>query len=137
MADFDTAYAITRIHEGGYVNNPKDTGGETYKGVSRKNNPGWAGWAIIDEQKQKPGFPGNLKSRTAELDPLVRQLFKANYWDVVWGDRILHQKVANDLFDFAINAGPAVSIRKAEKQFGMKETGRMSADLLTRLNAIV
>ena len=43
MANFDEAFALTMKSEGGYANNPNDTGGETYKGVSRKNHPKWNG----------------------------------------------------------------------------------------------
>ena len=36
MADFRLAYKKIEAAEGGYVNDPDDKGGETYKGISRK-----------------------------------------------------------------------------------------------------
>ena len=48
MADFNQAFDITMGHEGGYANNKLDTGGETYRGVSRNNWPDWEGWRLID-----------------------------------------------------------------------------------------
>jgi lysozyme family protein len=55
MAHFKTAYALTMGHEGIYSNNPKDRGGETYKGIARKFHPSWEGWKAIDRMKNKPG----------------------------------------------------------------------------------
>ena len=40
---FDRAFVTTMQSEGGYVNNPKDPGGETYMGISRNNYPHWQG----------------------------------------------------------------------------------------------
>ena len=47
MADFRLAYKKIEAAEGGYVNDPDDKGGETYKGISRKANPDWNGWINI------------------------------------------------------------------------------------------
>ena len=35
-------------HEGGYVDDRDDRGGETYRGISRNNFPDWKGWKKID-----------------------------------------------------------------------------------------
>lgn len=39
MSDFDKAFEIVIGHEGGYVNNPKDPGGETKYGISKRTYP--------------------------------------------------------------------------------------------------
>ncbi|MBW1801582.1 MAG: hypothetical protein JRJ85_12745, partial [Deltaproteobacteria bacterium] len=44
MAKFDEAFEKTTAIEGGYVFDPDDAGGETYKGISRRFNPSWGGW---------------------------------------------------------------------------------------------
>ena len=49
MARFDEAIKKILDHEGGYVNNPKDKGGETYMGISRKAHPKSKVWSIIDK----------------------------------------------------------------------------------------
>ena len=136
MAKFEIAYKRTQRFEGGYVNDLKDAGGETYNGISRRANPTWAGWRVVDEQKKLPNFPKNLNARKSILDDLEFSLYKTNYWDPVWGDLIQNQHVANDMYDTAVNMGTGRSIRLSEEQFKMKETGRMSADLLTKLNSI-
>lgn len=136
MANFDEAYLRTLKFEGGYANVDGDSGEETYKGISRAANPNWEGWKIVDEYRTKSNFPKNLDGNQ-ELQKLVRKCYKDNYWDKVWGDRIKHQKVANDLYDVAVNCGPAMSIKLSERQFKMKETGKMSEQLLSRLNSVV
>lgn len=35
MAIFNSAFKITMGNEGGYANNPDDSGGETYAGIAR------------------------------------------------------------------------------------------------------
>jgi len=60
MADFLTAYEVTMQAEGGYVNDPQDPGGETYKGVARSRNPKWPGWVDIELLKNQKNFLGEI-----------------------------------------------------------------------------
>ena len=137
MADFNTAWERTARFEGGYVNDPSDSGGETYNGISRRYNPNWRGWKVVDEQKKKQNFPNNLKDRKGELLILEKDLYKKVYWDGVWGDKNANQKVANDLYDTAVNMGVGTSIKLTQKQFKKPESGAMSPDLLKELNKVV
>lgn len=136
MANFDIAYKQTSKFEGGWVNNSGDSGKETYRGISRVANPNWLGWKIVDSYKKKSNFPKNLDS-DKKLQELVKTCYKENYWNPVWGDKILNQKVANDFFDTAVNMGVATSIKLSQRQFRMKETGKMSNQLLNKLNSVV
>ena len=52
MANFDIEFEKLILAEGGYVNDHDDAGGETYLGISRKNNPNWSGWKLIDSIKK-------------------------------------------------------------------------------------
>lgn len=106
MADFTTAHAITAANEGGYANNPNDNGGETLFGVSRNNFPKWAGWPILDQLKQQPGFPGTA-NRHDQLKQLAHAFYKANFWDVLRLDTVQSQALANAVYDFGVNAGTA------------------------------
>lgn len=135
MANFNIAYERTAKFEGEYGNDPVDAGGETYAGISRRAHPKWDGWKIVDEMKKKSGFPKNLRNNTT-LKNLVRNLYKANYWDTIWGDRIVRQEVANEIYDFGVNAGVARSVKLQQRQFGMKETGKMDEKLLAKLNSV-
>ena len=74
---------------------------------------------------------------TNELEKLKKDLYKKNYWDKVWGDRIKLQEVANDMYDTAVNIGVGMSIKLSERQFKLKETGKMSEILLNKLNSVV
>ena len=104
MADFNKAYEATMSHEGGYSNDFIDTGGETYKGISRKYNGSWSGWVIIDGYKNDNSFPKCLDNAD-NLQDSVKNFYKVNYWDNFKGDQIIDQNVAEEIFDTGINMG--------------------------------
>jgi lysozyme family protein len=113
MANYKEAYKVVMGHEGGYANDPDDTGGETWKGVSRKNFPNWRGWHIIDSYRHKPNFPANL-SADADLEAAVQEFYKANFWDVLRLDNIKDPKIALEMFDTAVNCGVGTAARYAQ-----------------------
>lgn len=106
MIDFNKALQKTLRYEGGYVKDPDDAGGETYKGISRRFHPSWAGWSIVDEAKDIPNskFPENLED-ISELQDLLSQLYKQLYWDRFWGDSIEDEDLVEKLFDISVNMG--------------------------------
>lgn len=110
MAMFNEAYEITLSHEGGYSNDSDDAGGETYKGISRKYHPSWHGWKIVDGAKSTPTFPDCIKY-DSELNSLIMEFYKANYWDRFWGDQIISQAIANEVFDTAVNMGVTRAVK--------------------------
>ncbi|MFQ5587022.1 MAG: glycoside hydrolase family 108 protein [Thermodesulfobacteriota bacterium] len=112
MANFNEAFIKTAAHEGGYVNDPDDAGGETYKGVARRYNPSWSGWEIIDIIKQETESSSELKKsleQNEQLQSEVRLFYKQFYWDRFWGDEVPVQEIAEELFDTGVNMG----VRKA------------------------
>ena len=75
MADFKKALSKILKWEAGYVNDPDDAGGETFAGVSRKNNKNWKGWPIIDKHKVGIMLPQGLSRLNERLfadDKLIR-----------------------------------------------------------------
>lgn len=104
MADFALAFSATIKAEGGYVNDPQDPGGETYKGIARKMNSKWDGWIIIDMMKKERNFPANLDGNS-QLQEKIKTFYEINYWDKIRGDDISNQHIAESIFDFAVNAG--------------------------------
>ena len=70
------------------------------------------------------------------LQTQVKTLYKTNYWNTIWGDKITNQDVANDLYDTGVNMGVAMSIKLAQRQFRMTQTGKMSDELLKKLNSV-
>jgi lysozyme family protein len=113
MADFNTAYQVVRAHEGGYADNPNDRGGETYKGISRKNFPGWSGWVYVDDVKDKVGLRdeaiNNESEKNATLQKLVRAFYKDNFWNDLRLDEVNSQAIATELFDTGVNMGTGIA----------------------------
>ena len=131
MANFNEEFKKVILVEGGYVYDPDDAGGETYLGISRKNNPKWIGWEVIDDVKKKYGtknITSRLKKDTA-LTNSAKLLYKQNYWDVLELDDIHSQDIAHQLFDTAVNMGIASAIRIAQQVIGMTITGKWSDEL--------
>lgn len=104
MAIFKIAYQKTSVAEGGYANDPRDHGGETWKGISRNNEVNWIGWHIIDMYKKLPNFPSNLNAST-ELENAVQSIYKNNYWDALNLDLVEDQRMANEIYDTGVNMG--------------------------------
>lgn len=109
MANFNISYNLTSIVEGGYANDPQDRGGETYKGIARKINPEWKGWAEIDKIKKKVGSSASAIDKSAQSDGYLQSLvlvtYKSSYWDALNLDLLQDQNVANELYDTGVNMG--------------------------------
>lgn len=105
MADFETAFRCTDKAEGGYADDPDDSGGETFRGIARNFHPGWSGWARIDEIKRTlVRVRWNAEMRLATADQ-VEAFYRTFYWHPIQGDALPDQDVANILYDAAVNQG--------------------------------
>jgi len=134
MADFNSAYSATMKAEGGYVNDPKDPGGETYKGVARNRNSKWDGWVLIDLAKREGNFPASL-NENLPLQNKIKAFYESNYWDKVRGDDITDQHVAESIFDFAVNAGTGTSSKRAQAVVNAEQDGVIGPTTLKMINA--
>jgi lysozyme family protein len=134
MADFASAFAATMKAEGGYVNDPQDPGGETYKGIARKMNSKWDGWVLIDIAKKERNFPANLDSNIS-LQDRIKSFYEINYWDKIRGDDITNQYIAESIFDFAVNAGPITSSKLAQITVNEEPDGTIGPVTLNKINA--
>lgn len=108
MANFDLAVEKTLAHEGKYVNDPKDPGGETNFGISKRAYPS------LDIK--------NLSRAQA------KEIYRKDYWSHVSGDSIKSQDAANSVFDMAVNAGVSRSkaiADSAAKILGFKSFGEI------------
>lgn len=130
MAKFDIEFDKLIFVEGGYINDPDDAGGETYLGISRKNNPKWIGWEVIDDEKKKglKNITIRLKKDTA-LTNSAKLLYKQNYWDVLELDDILSQSIAHEMFDTCVNCGKTTAIKFAQSVLKMDTTGKWDKEL--------
>lgn len=138
MATFDDAFKKVLKTEGSYVCDSDDSGGETYKGISRRYNLHWDGWTIIDEYKRR--YKGKSLSKVLDVDDrlqdMVRELYKTKYWDIFELDDIPSQNIAYQMFDTCVNCGQAAAIRFAQASLGERIDGRWTLNLLHRLAAI-
>jgi len=134
MADFKAALDATLQSEGGYVNDPQDSGGETYRGVARKYHSKWEGWIRVDLLKQQANFPKSLDSDEV-LQQQIAKFYEINFWDKLQGDRIDDQEVANSIFDFGVNAGVRMSAKLAQLSVGATADGVIGPKTLALLNA--
>ena len=101
---FTLAMKKTIGHEGGYVHDPVDPGGETIFGISRRFHPSWPGWAIVDRCKVTDATVDEINSR---IDGQIRDFYAVEFWDRFNGDSVaeISDDVAIELFDTAVNMG--------------------------------
>lgn len=85
MATFAQAYPGVLNVEKGYVNDPRDPGGETRWGITKRDYP------HLD-------IPNLTREQALEI-------YKAVYWDPLKLDGLLDQRVANKLLDMSVNMG--------------------------------
>jgi lysozyme family protein len=130
LANFYEAYQITKKHEGGYVNDKDDVGGETYKGISRRYHPSWPGWRIVDAYKGKSDFLNKIYS-DEKLEELVIGFYKEHFWDVNLLDEVSSQSVANEMFDTGVNMGVGRAAKFLQKALNvLNKNGRLYPDLV-------
>lgn len=98
--------------EGGYANIVDDAGGETYCGISRKMNPDWVGWQLLD--KHKP-LKWNQKIQDSELERLVIEIYDAKYYQPIKADRIDSDMIRTHLYDMGVNAGTGAAVKLLQK----------------------
>ncbi len=130
MADFLIAYNKTGKIEGLWSNDKDDSGGETVFGIARNYWPNWSGWKIIDEQKSKHNFPKNISDVEDKIEPLVYQFYKTKFWDVIKGDFLLDQNIANELYDTGVNFGIKRAIEFAQEACNLlNNSGKLYAEI--------
>lgn len=128
MGDFLTSYKKAMKIEGGWANDPDDSGGMTWRGISRNNHPNWAGWNIIDQirlnRKQSDFEP--LLQKNEELQTLVLSFYKKQFWDVMWLDKVTNQEICNEMFEAGINLNHEVVVEFL--QMALNATNRNGLD---------
>ena len=103
MASFTLAFKRLLEAEGKYSDHPKDRGGETAFGISRKFYPEWEGWKYID------------KGDWATAKELAKEHYKKEYWDKLKLSKVKEQEVAEFIFDTCVNLGLAMGVKYLQK----------------------
>jgi lysozyme family protein len=135
MAEFKISLQKTLAHEGEYVNDPVDSGKETYRGVSRVNHSNWKGWSVIDQYKIQPNFPFSLASN-AYLEKQVELFYLYEFWLRLNADQIQNQTTADSIFDFAVNSGLKTTVLIVQSVVGTKADGIIGEKTLQKLNSL-
>ena len=135
MADFNKEFEKLILAEGIYGNDPDDSGGETFLGISRKYNPTWVGWKTIDEIKKANGTKNLTKilKQNKSLIDSANLYYKIRYWDIFRLDEIPNQKIAHEMFDTCVNMGQKSAILIAQQVIGMTPTGVFTEELFYNL----
>ena len=107
-------------HEGGYVNHPKDPGGETNLGVTKRVYEDFGGTK-------------DMKSLTRED---VEPIYKKNYWDKMKCDD-LPSGIDLCVFDFGVNAGPRRAGKYLQTLVGATADGIIGPGTLGVLNRYI
>lgn len=92
---FKRCINILLLHEGGYVNDPTDLGGETNFGISKRAFP------TLD-----------IKNITREK---AIDIYYENYWQKIKGDHLPGEALAMQVFDAAVNVGVKTASRMLQR----------------------
>ena len=87
---FNNAFNLILINEGGYVNDPRDKGGETKYGISKKAYP-------------------NIDIKNLSLEQ-ARAIYHRDYWQRCKCE-FLPDALSVAVFDYAVNSGGRKAIR--------------------------
>ena len=118
--NYDKCLKAILHHEGGYVNHPKDPGGETNLGVTKR---------VYEEH----GGTKDMKDLTVED---VAPIYKKGYWDKMKGDD-LPSGLDLCVFDFGVNAGPGRSAKYLQTMIGTVADGGIGPNTLKAVDAYV
>ena len=107
-------------HEGGYVNHPKDPGGETNLGVTKRVYEEWGGTK-------------DMRDLTVED---VAPIYEKNYWGRVKGDE-LPNGLDLCVFDFCVNAGTGRAAKYLQSMVGATRDGAIGPNTLRQVNEYI
>lgn len=107
MSSFELAIGIVLKHEGGYVNDPNDTGGATNYGISLRYLKGVGdlnGDGFKEGDFNCDGVVDVKDIKEMTLADAV-QIYKTQWWDKYSYGQIPSQKLATKVFDTSVNVG--------------------------------
>lgn len=149
MSDFLKAYQRTMGNEGGWksADDTTDSGGETYKGITRNNFPRWGGWKYIDGVKaqmvKQPAYgtssyyvwAKSLNTSLAQinaLQALVQAFYRDNFWHRL--SEIADQRIAETIFDLDVNSG-SMGSKLMQRAAGVTDDGDIGPRSIEAINA--
>lgn len=103
---FDEIFDRVMKHEGGYVNNPADPGGET-------------NWGVTIRTARANGYAGRMIDMTRDQ---AKEIYRVAFWERVRGEK-LHSALAFQLFDACVNHGIGNGVRMLQRAAGVADDG--------------
>jgi lysozyme family protein len=114
MAMFELAIPTVLRHEGGYVNDPSDPGGETNFGISKRSYPS------VD-----------IKGLTIAS---ASAIYLRDWWDRYGYGLIIPQAVATKVLDMSVNLGASRAHKLVQQAVEVDQDGVIGAATLHELN---
>ncbi len=126
MADYRRLIPFVLRWEGGYVDDPLDRGGATYRGVTLRTYATY---------RRGRGLPPPSKADLRRMtDAEWMEIFKLMYWDRWQADRIRSQSVANICVDWLWASG-SHGIKRVQRLLAVPDDGLVGPMTLEALNA--
>lgn len=126
--EFEKALKLVGLAEGGYSNDPRDSGGETICGLARNKNPDLSIWQTLDAWKERGVTDGKELDRMARADlhfmGRVKAVYRGRYWNTVSCD-ILPPLLRYPMFSCCVNCGTKAAIEILQKSAGAKIDGKL------------
>lgn len=123
MADYRRLISFILKFEGGFVNDPADSGGPTNKGVT------------LNTFRSVYGRAKTVNDLKHMTDNEWRHIFKSLYWDKCKADDISDQSIANMLVDFAWHSGVTTAVKKLQKIVGVTSDGICGVQTIGAINS--
>jgi lysozyme family protein len=133
MADFALAIPTILRHEGGYVNDPSDPGGNTAYGVSLR----WLkGQGLLLQELEAEDHTQDIvqviKQMTVQQAGAIYQKF---WWEKYDYSAILGQVLATKVFDTSVNVGASRSHKFLQAALALPQDGVLGPNTLKAANS--
>lgn len=141
MANFDKAFAFVLAREGGYSNDPADSGGRTNLGITE---------GTLARYNKLKNTHHDVRTLTRDI---AKDIYKLFYWDPLLLDQVvgefkdaktvaLYDKLGIFLFDQGVNRGIGTSALQAQRVLntsfhkGLVADGEFGAKSVAALNSL-
>jgi lysozyme family protein len=121
MSRFDECLKRILKHEGGYSNDPLDSGGRTNLGVTQR---------VWEEFVGHPVTEADMKALTPQK---VGSMYKLKYWNPSYCE-VLPKGLDYVVFDFAVNAGTGRSVKTLQQAIGCVADGVIGPKTMAAIN---
>jgi lysozyme family protein len=128
-ARFTKISATILRHEGGFVNDPNDSGGATNKGIA------WNTWQAY--AKEDLGMEPTLENLKAITDDQARVIYLNRYWQPQGFCDIMNERVALMIYDWTITSGGAVNEVKKVLNASFANTLKSGSQITTEMTSAI